>query len=138
MTTVTNIDNKPKEKDQESELLASNNGEYVIGQSLNSYDFDPIPATILIKSKIKELKLEMPPTRSALLKLFEAMNLHIPTVRAIDCLLHCRGIRLEKSDPEDFDVNKLYQWFCRNLRTLKHISLDTVDPDWVEENKMIE
>lgn len=90
-----------------------------------------------MQKKIKELKLEMPPTRQTVQKLFEALNLYLPAVRAIECILHCRGLKLEKSDPSEFQIEKLYEWFHLNIRTLQHISLENVDPNWVEENQHI-
>lgn len=88
-----------------------------VPRSMNSYDHDPVNVTNMLKQKIKELKLEMPPTRAMLHKLFDALNLALPEMRAIDCLLFCRGLKMERSDPEDFQVDKFYQWVIINLRT---------------------
>lgn len=77
---------------------------------------------LLIKNRVKELKLEMPPTRQTLKKLFESLNLALPETRAIDCLVYCRGQKLEKSDPEEFNIEKFYDWVKLNLRTLRHIN----------------
>lgn len=76
----------------------------------------------------------MPPTRETLKKLFFALNLQVTPVKTIDCLLYIRGPKLENSDPEEFDFEKLIQWFMMNIRNLKHINLKEVDRDWVEEN----
>jgi len=76
--------------------------------SNNSYDFDPYSAKTLLKRKCKELKLDMPPTRESLNKLFEALNLNLPSVRCIDCILFCRGIKMENSNPDEFDIEKLF------------------------------
>ena len=92
---------------------------------------------MLIQRKIKELKFELPPTRQTLIKLFESLNLLLPMVRAIECILHCRGLKMEKSDPAEFQVEKLYEWFLLNLRTLQHINFDEIDPQWLEENKHV-
>ena len=78
----------------------------------------------------------MPPSREGLTKLFVACNLNVNPVKCIDCLLFCRGPKLENSDPEEFDFEKLIAWFIINIRHLKHITLKEVDKDWVEENIM--
>lgn len=72
------------------------------GSSRNSYNHDSKSATSLMQKKIKELKLEMPPTRQTLQKLFESLNLILPAVRAIECILFCRGLKMEKSEPLEF------------------------------------
>lgn len=59
----------------------------------------------------------------------------VQPVKCIDCILYCRGPKLENSNPEDFDFYKIVQWFGINLRNLKHIDLKDVDPEWVEENQ---
>ena len=41
---------------------------------------------------------------------------------------------MEQSDPEEFDFEKLIQWFMLNIRNLRHINFKEVDKDWVEEN----
>jgi hypothetical protein len=108
-----------------------------VTSSLNSYKYDEKSATLLIQRKIKELKFELPPTRQTLIKLFESLNLLLPMVRAIECILHCRGLKMEKSDPAEFQVEKLYEWFHLNLRTLQHISFEEIDQNWLQENKHV-
>lgn len=95
--------------------------------SMNSLDYSEQSIRLMLNKKIKELKLEMPPTRDGLARLFEAINLYATTVTCIDCLLFCRGHKLEKSNPEDFNIDKLIQWFTLNIRTLKHISYEGID-----------
>ena len=41
-----------------------------------------------------------------LIKLFDALNLSLPKVAIIDCLLFCRGMKMEHSDPEQFDIER--------------------------------
>lgn len=74
------------------------------------------------------MKFELPPTRETIKTLFNELNLHLPASKAIECILHCRGNLMEESDPEEFKVDKLYEWFNINLRTLKHINEDLADP----------
>lgn len=76
----------------------------------------------------------MPPNRESLLKLFLALNLQVTPIKCIDCLLFIRGPKLENSDPEEYEPEKLVTWFMLNIRNLKHINLKEVDKDWVEEN----
>ena len=75
----------------------------------------------------------MPPNREGMLKLFLALNLQVTPVKCIDCLLFIRGPKLENSDPEEYDSEKLITWFMLNIRNLKHINLKEVDPDWVDD-----
>lgn len=135
MTTMNVSDNSPNKMGHNTSLLVDdtkpNNG-----RSLNSYDFTPSVSSALMKRKIKELKLEMPPTRDAINKLFESLNLQLPSVRCIDCILFCRGIKMENSNPDDFDINRLLEWFTTNLRTFSHITTKGVDPQWLELNKL--
>lgn len=44
---------------------------------------------------------------------------------------------MESSDPAEFQVEKLYEWFHLNLRTLQHINLEEIDRHWIEENKHV-
>ena len=105
----------------------------MVMDSMNSLDYSEASIRLMLSKKIKELKLEMPPTRDGLARLFEALNLYATTVTCIDCLLFCRGHKLEKSNPDDFNIDKMIQWFSLNIRTLKHINYEGVDPEWVEE-----
>jgi len=76
----------------------------------------------------------MPPTKAGLQKLFVLMNLDVSPGKLLDCLVYCRGKKLEQSiEPEDYDSSKLVQWFVMNIRTLKHLDLKKVDPGWVED-----
>ena len=63
-----------------------------------------------------------------LTKLFTQLNLSLPKVAIIDCLLFCRGMKMENSDPEQFDIERFYQWFIANIRTFRHIHTKDVDP----------
>ena len=36
-------------------------------------------------------------------------------------MVFCRGKEMEDADPDDFDINKLVQWFELNVRALHHI-----------------
>jgi hypothetical protein len=77
----------------------------------------------------------MPPTRDGLRRLFEAMNLEVSPIRCIDCLVYCRGKKMEHSNPDDFDMKRLVQWFMLNLRTFKHADESAADRDWREDTK---
>lgn len=85
----------------------------------------------MINKKVKELKLDMPPTRESLGNIFKGLNLNVPTVRLIECLLFCRGIKLENSDPEEFEIDKLYKWVDLNLKSMPHINTKGVHPEWL-------
>mmetsp|Transcript_2782 Transcript_2782/g.4363 ORF Transcript_2782/g.4363 Transcript_2782/m.4363 type:complete len:116 (-) Transcript_2782:180-527(-) len=84
---------------------------------------------------IKEHELHLPPTKQTLVKLFDLLNLDVSPVKVIDCLVYCRGKKMDEADPEEFQMNSLYEWFMINLRTLKHLSLDRVDKEWIYETK---
>lgn len=79
----------------------------------------------------------MPPTRAMIRKLFESLNLILQESRVIDCLLFCRGPKMEKSDPEDFKIEKFNQWFQINIRTFAHKSSKNVDAGWLYEQEQI-
>ena len=78
----------------------------------------------------------MPPTREGLRRLFEAMNLDVSPVKCIDCMVYTRGKKMENSNPDDFDMKRLVQWFMLNLRTFKHADEGTVDREWREDSKI--
>ena len=80
---------------------------------------------------IKEYELNMPPTKATLSRLFDILNLEVSPIKIIDCMLFIRGKKMENSDPSEFDIKKLYQWFNINLRTLKHKDYEKVDPEWI-------
>ena len=103
-------------------------------ESLNSYAYNEPSVRQLVNSKIQSCKLTMPPNRETMLKLFLALNLTVTPVKCIDCLLFIIGPKLENSDPEEYDPEKLITWFMLNIRNLKHINLKEVDKDWVDEN----
>jgi len=63
----------------------------------------------------------MPPTKDSLNRLFKALNLAVPTVRVVDCLVFCRGKKMEEAPLDDFDMKKLVAWFELNLRTFHHL-----------------
>lgn len=84
---------------------------------------------------MKEYKIVMPPTKKNLALLFKALNLDVAHVKQYDCLIYCRGKKMEQAPPEDFQFSKLLEWFLMNIRTLNHINRDNVDPDWRDEKE---
>lgn len=81
-------------------------------------------------------KIKMPPTKDSLKRLFYALNLFVPTVKQLDCLVYCRGKKMEQAPERDFDMKKLIGWFELNLRTFKHLDNKKVDKQWLAENEM--
>ena len=65
--------------------------------------------------------IKMPPTKRSLTLLFRKLNLYVPSMKIVDCMVFCRGKEMEDADPDDFDINKLVQWFELNVRALHHI-----------------
>ena len=72
-----------------------------------------------------------PPTRSSLDLLFRALNLKIAPTKLIDALIYSRGPKMEDEPAENFNEDKLVQWFLLNLKTLKHIDYNLADPEWL-------
>ena len=76
----------------------------------------------------------MPPTKLSLKKLFVLMNLDVSPVKLLDCLVFCRGKKMEASlEPEDYDSSKLVQWFVMNIRTFKHLDYKKIDSEWAQD-----
>lgn len=73
-----------------------------------------------------------PPTRHSLKLLFEALNLFVAPTKLIDALIYSRGPKMEEEPAENFDLDKLVQWFLLNLKTLKHIDYKYADPEWMQ------
>ena len=138
-TLVDEIENRMlahnSSKNKQSRVMSElhKQSHHKVGDSLNSLPFDAKSIKTLLNKKIKELKIEMPPGRVCLTKLFDSINLSVPTVSIIDCILYCRGPKMENSDPEEFEMDKLVQWFILNIRTFKHQRSEGVDPYWLEE-----
>ena len=99
-------------------------------------DFDPTAVEGAVNKAIREGSIAMPPTREGLKKLFKALNLDVPPVKRIDCLVYCRGKRMEYSNPDDFNIQRLMKWFLMNIRTFKHISNKDIDPEWLEDSRL--
>ena len=96
--------------------------------SCNSLPFEPDEIRSLISKKIKEINMPMPPTKVGLRKLFDILNLDVSPVKLLDCMLMCRGKKMEASiEPEDYDCTKLVNWFVLNIRTLKHKDTRSID-----------
>lgn len=72
-----------------------------------------------------------PPTRKSMNLLFRALNLSVAPTKMLDCLIYCRGPKMEDEPPENFDIDKLVDWFILNLKTLKHIDYNLANPDWL-------
>lgn len=52
----------------------------------------------------------MPPTKNSVKKLFDGLNLEISPVKIIECILYCRGNKMELSleaSEEKYDITKL-------------------------------
>lgn len=89
--------------------------------SCNSLPFEAAEIRSLVSKKIRDNMLPMPPTKASLKKLFELLNLEVSPVKILDCMLMCRGKKMEASiEPEDYDCTKLVNWLVLNIRTLKH------------------
>ena len=41
---------------------------------------------------------------------------------------------MEKSNPDEFKLEKLINWFQLNVQTLEHESMEIVDKDWLADN----
>ena len=67
--------------------------------SMNSHPYDESSILKLVQKQIKSHKIEIPPTRESLAKLFDALNLSVTTTKILDCLIFCRG---QKMDSDDF------------------------------------
>ena len=91
----------------------------------------------MINKAIREDALiPMPPTKKGLNRLFQKLNLYVPTLKIVDCLVYCRGKAMEDGNPDDFEMEKLVSWFELNLRTLKHLSNKGVaDKQWISDTK---
>ena len=87
----------------------------------------------MINKAIDERSINMPPTREGLKKLFIELNLDISPVKVLDCLISVRGKRMEQSNPDDFNMDKLLTWVMKNIRTFYHLDYSTVDPEWLED-----
>ena len=90
--------------------------------SCNSLSFHVVAIEGMINKAIREdNSIPMQPTKKGLDKLFQKLNLYVPTLKIVDCLVYCRGKAMEDAPPEDFEMEKLVGWFELNLRTLKHL-----------------
>ena len=90
--------------------------------SCNSLSFHPNAIEGAINRAMREdNKIKMPPTKDGLHRLFKALNLAVPSVKVVDCLVFCRGKKMEDGPADDFDLKKLVAWFELNLRTLHHV-----------------
>jgi hypothetical protein len=72
-----------------------------------------------------------PPTRWSLNLLFRAINLKVSPTRLIDALIYSRGPKMDEEPAENFNMDKLIQWFLLNLKTIKHIDYKLADPEWL-------
>ena len=79
------------------------------------------------------IPIKMPPTREGFAQLCKMMNLKISPTKILDALLFIRGPQMEDSNPDEFDFDKVVQWFLINIKTMKHLDLSKVDPDWIQE-----
>ena len=81
----------------------------------------------MINKAIREdNSIPMPPTKKGLDTLFKKLNLYVPTLKIVDCLVYTRGKAMEDAPPEDFEMEKLVTWFEMNLRTLKHLDSKSI------------
>ena len=55
------------------------------------------------------------------------MNIHLSYLMATDAILYCRGKELENSN--EFDMDKLIQWFLMNIKTLRQIKYNDISDD---------
>ena len=61
------------------------------------------------------------------------MNLKITPTKVLDALLFIRGPQMENSDPEEFEMDKVIQWFLLNMKTLRHDDLSKADQTWLQQ-----
>ena len=66
--------------------------------------------------------------------LCRALNLKVNDRKCIEAILYIRGPEMEKSNPDEFKLEKLINWFQLNLQTLEHESMEIVDRDWLADN----
>jgi len=44
---------------------------------------------------------------------------------------------METEPEENFSMEKLVQWFTKNIKLLKHLNYDVADPEWMNANPHI-
>lgn len=103
--------------------------------SCNSLPFDHVALEGLIRKNIREYSIPMPPTREGLEKLFVCLNVAVSIRKCIDCVVYCRGKKMELANQDEFDFQRLLKWFMLNIRTFKHLNEEIVDKEWIEETK---
>ena len=74
--------------------------------------------------------IEWPPTRDSFKLLCKALNMEISESKILDAIICCRGANMENEPEENFSMEKLVQWFSRNIKMLKHLKYDVADKDW--------
>jgi hypothetical protein len=104
--------------------------------SRNSIDYDATSLRELVVGKIADCKITLPPTKQGLNTLFKALNLRVPMQRVYECLIFCRGAKMEQSGADEFDIETLVDWFLINLRTLDHLDEKKVDSGWLAEKQL--
>ena len=106
---------------------------------MNSLAFSPVAIEGMINKTIRddrEKRIVMPPTKVTLNLLFKKLNLYVPSLKVMECLVHCRGKNMEEEPPENFHMSMLVEWFEMNLRSLKHIDEMKVDDrEWYFSNR---
>lgn len=106
--------------------------------SRNSIECDANSLRELVISRIAEAKIVLPPTKQSLVTLFKNLNLRVPMQRVYECLIFCRGAKMEQSNPDDFQLDTLIDWFLINIRTLDHLDEKKVDKTWIAEKRRIQ
>jgi hypothetical protein len=76
----------------------------------------------------------LPPSRKDFANLCRALNLKISDRRCIEAILYIRGAEMEKSNPDEFKLEKLINWFQLNVQMLEHENMEIVDKEWLAEN----
>ena len=81
--------------------------------------------------------IEWPPTRDSFKLLCKALNMEISESKILDAIICCRGIKMEDEPEENFSMEKLIQWFSRNIKLLKHLKYEFADQEWSSANPHI-
>ena len=65
---------------------------------MNSLAFSPVAIEGMINKVMaqdRDKKIVMPPTKESLDILFKRLNLYVPSLKIMECLVHCRGKMME-------------------------------------------
>ena len=104
--------------------------------SLNSYDMsNENEFKAHVRRKLIDESIDLPPTKKSLNNLFKHLNLKVPPVTVLECLITTRGPKMEEEEREKFRLEKLMDWLWRTLPTLKHRDEKVVDKNWLRNKR---